>query len=342
MTETRTARLGLPQWSAGTDGPSRADFNEGYSQLETLAAIDKFGTFAARPAAGVRGTYYHATDTGVFYRDTGAAWIAIGTALSDATAQASGAAVVPFTIKGAASQSADLLRLTDSAATVLAKVESTGAFRAPTASISPTLVSPGGTLGVTATAAGTIGAVVRGAASQSADLMQWQNSAGTALAKITSAGALASIGATISGDMAVSGFSSAAYRQLTVQSAPATPGAGLYWYLKSDGRIWTKNTSGVEVEQANVSEAQTLTNKTMSGANNTFSAIPKASITGAPAGAFVGTTDSQSLTNKTMDGNANTFSNLNASKLDGRLVTINTTAPSSPSVGDIWINPNGS
>lgn len=55
-------------------------------------------------------------------------------------------------------------------------------------------------------------------------------------------------------------------------------------------------------------DTQTLTNKSMSGANNTFTNIPKASVVGAPAGAVVGTTDAQTLTNKTMSGGANTFS----------------------------------
>jgi hypothetical protein len=37
------------------------------------------GTLAARPAAGVLGREYYATDTSTFYQDTGTAWIASGT-----------------------------------------------------------------------------------------------------------------------------------------------------------------------------------------------------------------------------------------------------------------------
>jgi hypothetical protein len=48
-------------------------------------------------------------------------------------------------------------------------------------------------LQVTATAATQIGAVVRGAASQSANLQEWQNSGGTALASVTSTGGLSAV-----------------------------------------------------------------------------------------------------------------------------------------------------
>lgn len=48
------------------------------------------------------------------------------------------------------------------------------------------------------------------------------------------------------------------------------------------------------------------------------------------------------LTGCTIDGAVNTMSNLNAAKIDSAKVTVNTTAPSSPATGDIWINPNGS
>jgi hypothetical protein len=50
----------------------------------------------------------------------------------------------------------------------------------------------GGALNVTARAASEIGTVVRGAASQTANLQEWQNSTGTVLAKLTAAGTLVS------------------------------------------------------------------------------------------------------------------------------------------------------
>lgn len=77
MVESRTPRVGLPQWSAGTDGPSRADFNEAFAALETLTAIDQQGTLAQRPAAGKRGRWWYDTGNGFVYRDTGTAWVTV-------------------------------------------------------------------------------------------------------------------------------------------------------------------------------------------------------------------------------------------------------------------------
>jgi hypothetical protein len=46
---------------------------------------------------------------------------------------------------------------------------------------------------VTVATAANVGVIVKGAASQSGDLQQWQNSGGTVLAKITSAGTLQAV-----------------------------------------------------------------------------------------------------------------------------------------------------
>jgi len=52
-------------------------------------------------------------------------------------------------------------------------------------------ITPGGTsLAVVAASVSTVGAIIRGVASQTADLQQWQNSAGTVLAKVTASGNL--------------------------------------------------------------------------------------------------------------------------------------------------------
>lgn len=44
----------------------------------------------------------------------------------------------------------------------------------------------------------------------------------------------------------------------------------------------------------------------------------------------------------TIDGDLNTVQDISAAKIDGKKVTVNAVAPSSPAVGDIWINPTGS
>lgn len=89
MTVTYTTRLGLPQWSDGADPFSRAQMNDALSKLETLAAVDLQGTRAARPAAGIRGRYYFATDSGLLYRDNGTGWDNAGAAIGGVAPTAS-------------------------------------------------------------------------------------------------------------------------------------------------------------------------------------------------------------------------------------------------------------
>lgn len=70
MTETRTAKFGLPQWSAGTDGPSRADFNEAFLNIENRAAYDDGASSSGAPSSGlVAGRYFwQAQGAGPVYR----------------------------------------------------------------------------------------------------------------------------------------------------------------------------------------------------------------------------------------------------------------------------------
>jgi hypothetical protein len=58
------------------------------------------------------------------------------------------------------------------------------------------------------------------------------------------------------------------------------------------------------------SDIQTLTGKTLSGSDNTFSNIPASSISGLPTGTVVGTTDLQTLSNKSISGVFNTFADI--------------------------------
>ena len=54
-----------------------------------------------------------------------------------------------------------------------------------------------------------------------------------------------------------------------------------------------------------------------------------------------GTFTAVDIENTTIDGDKNTLDNINAEKVDGKRITVNAVAPSSPSPGDIWINPTG-
>lgn len=77
MTISTTPRLGLTQWSSGNDSFGRAQLEASLAAIDAQAAIDIQGTAASRPAFGVVGRYYYATDTGVLTRDTGTAWIPV-------------------------------------------------------------------------------------------------------------------------------------------------------------------------------------------------------------------------------------------------------------------------
>lgn len=74
MTITATPRLGLNKWGAGTDPFTRAQNNADHDAVELLTAIDVQGIFSARPAPGVVGRYYFATDTVQLFREDGTTW----------------------------------------------------------------------------------------------------------------------------------------------------------------------------------------------------------------------------------------------------------------------------
>lgn len=85
MTETRTPRMGQPQWSAGTDSPSRTDFNEAFLNTETRTAYDTGEDYTSLPVTGlVAGRYAMLTVSGdgySLYRYSGAAWQFVGGSL---------------------------------------------------------------------------------------------------------------------------------------------------------------------------------------------------------------------------------------------------------------------
>lgn len=100
-----------------------------------------------------------------------------------------GTSVPTVVVKAIASQTAALQEWQNDSGTVLSRVNNIGRIEAP-------YVSVGAISGLASVrfvingSAGEIGAVIRGAASQTASLQEWQNSAGTILCRVTSAGAL--------------------------------------------------------------------------------------------------------------------------------------------------------
>lgn len=170
MAETTTTRLSLRRWSAGTDTPSRAEFDTNFANLETLTAIDKQGTFASRPAAGVVGTYYWDTTNTYLWRDTGSAWFNIGSRAQDAVFKSSVVGNVPVAIDSPTGQTAHLFDLKVNAVTK-AYFDKDGNLSAGTvAGVSSSFVN---------TAAATVVIAGKGAAAQSANLLELKNSANT-------------------------------------------------------------------------------------------------------------------------------------------------------------------
>ncbi len=110
-----------------------------------------------------------------------------------------GAAIVPMMVRGAASQSGDLQQWQNSAGTNLVTIRpnvsgswgNPAIFSGGPVQIAPTASATGYGLFVNSGAAGSTGITVRGAASQSANLQEWQNSAGTVQALINPFGAAA-------------------------------------------------------------------------------------------------------------------------------------------------------
>lgn len=104
-------------------------------------------------------------------------------------------------IRGAASQSASLLSLQNDSGSVIAN------FTAPVNNVPRLNLGSSdlsATLGVNLHAAGGVGVVVKGAASQTNDLQQWQNSAGAILGKVDGNGFASFGGGTVLGNSVLS------------------------------------------------------------------------------------------------------------------------------------------
>ena len=151
---------------------------------------------------------------------------------------------VALVVKGAASQSANLQEWQDSAGATVASISSLGSFNNTTTGILTKFIRLGGagylgTLSLIAESASTIGVIVRGAASQSSNLQEWQNSGGTALVKIDNTGNLVAsnnTGAINSGTFILGSRNSGGELTLVRASAATTnPGANLARIYFRDG-----------------------------------------------------------------------------------------------------------
>lgn len=171
----------------GTSTVQSADLTQWRDGSNNLVAYINFaGAFVSNQTIGTSG-YLYSTSPASFgsngLNNTYQVQVINGTA-----------ARIGLMVKAAASQTANIQEWQDSAGTILSRITSSGQFNAVTAAIS-TLYSggqiSGGTLGYFN--AGTFSPavspmVVRGAASQTANLQEWQDSTGTVRAYLDSGG----------------------------------------------------------------------------------------------------------------------------------------------------------
>ncbi len=145
-----------------------------------------------------------------------------------------GAAIIPMQVRGAASQSANLQEWQNSSGTVIARIEPSGRFGNTGGSY---IGGPNGQVFATTTSASTIPLISRGAASQTANLQEWQNSAGTVIAKIDSQGQLTSSGLYTTNNYGVLGEQNAGatLRMTKASSAQTNPGSGVARLYFRDG-----------------------------------------------------------------------------------------------------------
>lgn len=117
------------------------------------------------------------------------------------TMQPTAAGTTPLIVKGAAGQTANLQSWQSSTGALLLRVSSAGfVYLANDSSDNSFLNSTGTNQNrFTSTAVGNVPLAVRALASQTGDLQQWQNSAGTSMTKMTAAGLLVFDGSSFAG-----------------------------------------------------------------------------------------------------------------------------------------------
>ena len=210
-------------------------------------------------------------------------------------------------IKGAVGQNAGsaLTQWQSNTSSVLAQVTGTGRIYSSVSITAGAISTTLGTLTVVNPAASTIGAVIRAAASQTADLTQWQNSAGSVLSYIRNDGLL-NTPAVLSNYTWIGGFQSGVSVGITpavlnekalVIKSLASQTADLTQWINSTGTVLAKVDS--------------------TGAMFTITPASGTNTTQVATTAFV-------------------QSEIDANVQPGALYQ--TTAPSSPAVGQIWID----
>lgn len=165
--------------------------------------------------------------------------------LGQMTAIATSASTIGMVIRGAASQTADLQQWQNSAGTVLAFINSAGTAKLPiitdVASTGSLIYMNASNVEINTRSVGNIGLIVSGVASQSANLQEWRNSAGTVLAYVISDGSFVTRGALIGGQYSgtaifgVQGYS--ASNVVAIVKGVASQTANLQEWQNSSGTV---------------------------------------------------------------------------------------------------------
>ena len=228
--------------------------------------------------------------------------------------------VIPLVIRGAVSQTANLQEWQTSGGTAQSKIDQYGQIVSSVSSYLSTLYVGGGISGsigqanVNPFSASTIGLVVRGAASQAANLQEWQNSTGTLLSKVDSSGAMFTI--TPADSTSTTQVATTAYVKNNINNLiNAAPGT-----LDTLGEIATALAASDSAAAALVTSV------------NLKAPLASPALTGTPTAptAVAGTNTTQLATT------AFVKTELSTSIQPGALYQ--TSAPSSPAVGQIWID----
>lgn len=185
MAETLSPRFGLQRWSQGTDTPSRVEFDTAHANIDLLGAIDRQDTLVNRPASSIRGTYFWDTTNSLLWRDSGSSWSVVGSRVRDALSNASTAGSVPFTARGAASQTANLFEAQASDTSVLASISAAGALTLASTAAAKSINLTNDTIG-------THVAFVQGANGQTGDMIRVRTNGGTNVFRVLPAGGIES------------------------------------------------------------------------------------------------------------------------------------------------------
>lgn len=146
-------------------------------------------------------------------------------------------AVVGVVVRGAASQTADLQQWQNSSGNSIARVGPSGGFYVDnTSGVNLWRINPDGEarfgsnapttgqVSIASSVSTNIGILVRGATSQTANLQEWQNSAGTVLASVTAAGVLNGTDIQAAGILNISGSGYLGSRLNLITGGGANPG----------------------------------------------------------------------------------------------------------------------